>query len=387
MSSFPQPVTAPPGTRAPTRVPGNGLALASRGDALTPHLFAAIARRFPVTGVIEPELSWWQRYLVAAVTFRPTRSRWVERFYKSALAGRLRSANAEHGVDALPQTPGAVLQVHALFRIHDLPSVLYIDCTHAQSARLWPAWNPLRGRLLQDWYRREREAYSAARHLFAFSEATKASLVGDYGLDPEKVTVTGAGVNFPRLPPLPETDHSRGQRPPTILFIGNDFVRKGGPVLLDAFRRVRAVVPDARLQLVGLDPGIGHEPGVDVLGSISDRSRIAELYREASVFTVPSIFDPYPLVALEAMAFGLPVVTTTQMGTPEMITDRVTGRLVEPGNAEALAGALREVLAERDSAARMGAAARLAVEERFTWDAVVDRMAPVLEQLSAPVAT
>ena len=112
---------------------------------------------------------------------------------------------------------------------------------------------------------------------------------------------------------------------------------------------------------------------------------MAELYRSAALFVVPSFFDPFPLVALEAMAFGLPVIASRQMGTPEMIVDGVTGKLVEPGDVVGLTDALLEVLRDSDSADQLGAAARLDVLNRFTWDAVVDRMAPALEKLSARV--
>lgn len=379
MSSYDRVVSGPFSHASPRQA----LALASRGDALTPYLFEALRRRFSNVDFIDPELTGPQRYRVAALTVRPTRSQWVERFYKSVYASRLRSANAVRAIESLPQKPNLVFQVHALFTLSASPSVLYIDCTHAQAADLWPAWNPLRGAALRAWYRRERQTYAAARHLFTFSEATRMSLVDDYGIDPANVTVTGAGVNFPQLPVLPQTGRPRREGPPTVLFIGNDFVRKGGMVLLAAFRLVRAVIPEAKLQLVGANPRVRPQPGVEVLGRINDRARIVALYTEAAVFVVPSIFDPYPLVALEAMAFGLPVITTNQMGTPEMITNDATGRLVEPGNVNALAAALLQVLLEPESATRLGAAARRDVELRFTWDAVVDRMAPVLERLLA----
>ena len=205
------------------------LALASRGDALTPYLFAALERRFGVLGRIEPELTPLQRYGIAALTVRPTRSAWAERFYKSGIATRLRSGTARKQLRELDERPDVVVQVHALFDQTVAPSALYIDCTHHQSAALWPAWNPLRGRALDDWYRREQVAYDAARHLFAFSQPTRTSLIDDYGIAPEKVTVVGAGVNLAELPPM-RPSPPRGS--PAILFIGNDFVRKGGEVLL-----------------------------------------------------------------------------------------------------------------------------------------------------------
>jgi glycosyltransferase involved in cell wall biosynthesis len=88
-------------------------------------------------------------------------------------------------------------------------------------------------------------------------------------------------------------------------------------------------------------------------------------------------------VLLEAMAFGVPVVGTEQMGTPEMVVDGETGRLVRPGDASALAEALLGVLQDPDAAEHRAAAARLDVERRFTWDHVVDRMTPALESLGS----
>lgn len=364
---------------APLPVDDPRITIASRGDALTPHLLAALRRRYPTVQSIDAELTALQRYGVAAATFRARRG-WVERFYKSELAVRLRSRNAERAMRGLGADATVVVQVHALFQLEDVPSVLYIDCTHAQSAAMWPAWNPLKGAALVEWYRRERAGYEAARHLFAFSEATRHSLVSDYGIDPSRITVTGAGVNFRRLPDV--TPSTRADGPSTILFVGNDFTRKGGPLLLEAFRRVREAFPDARLQLVGAGTRLSPQPGVQMLGRIEDRARIESLYRDAAVFVVPSHFDPYPLVALEAMSFGLPVVASRQMGTPEMIDDGVTGRLITPGRVDELAAVLIELLGDRAGATRIGVAARAEVERRFTWDSVVERMAPVLERLT-----
>ena len=353
------------------------LVLASRGDALTPYLFRALRERFHVAGQLDVDLTPAQRYLTAGSTFRPSRTAWVERFYKSTLAYRFRSQNAERQLQALGGNFDAVVQVHALFDVPQAPSLLYIDCTHRQSAAHWPQWNPLTGADLTRWYERERAEYHRARHLFAFCEPTRRSLIDEYGIAPDRVTTTGAGVNLDRLPQ--PTQPTAGADRPTILFIGNDFVRKGGLVLLEAFRAVRAAVPDVRLQLVGTDPRIRRQDGVEVLGRIRDRSAIERLYRQASVFAVPSYFDPFPLVLLEAMAFGLPTVSTRSCGIPEIVEDGRTGTLVRAGDADALAQALIATLSDPAAARRRGLAGRARVQRLYTWDAVVDRMAPALQ--------
>ncbi len=358
------------------------LALASRGDALTPYLFQALREKFPVAGELSVDLTKTQRYLTALATVRPSRTAWVERFYKSSLAYRFRSRNAARQLAALGPEVDAVVQVHALFDLPDANTAIYIDCTHRQSAEHWPAWNPLTGDDLQNWYRRERETYHRAAHLFAFCEPTRRSLVEEYGVPAERVTTTGAGVNLTVLPTVADAGETAANAapttPPTILFIGNDFVRKGGLVLLQAFRAVREAIPAAQLQLVGTDPRITPQEGVQVLGRIHDRSEVERLYRQASVFAVPSYFDPFPLVLLEAMAFGLPTVSTFTCGVPEIVVDGSTGTLVEAGDADALAGALIRVLSDPEWARSAGRAGRERVERLYTWDAVVDRMSPAL---------
>ncbi|WP_299034106.1 glycosyltransferase family 4 protein [uncultured Pseudokineococcus sp.] len=359
--------------------PPGGLVLASRGDALTPYLFAAVGRRYDVAAHLSPELTRIQRLAVAATTFRPRREDWAERFYKSSWAYALRSSNAVRRLERLaaPSTP--VLQVHALFEVAGAPTLLYVDCTHRQSAEGWAPWNPLAGADLEAWYARERAAYRGAEHLFAFSRATRTSLVEDYGVDPARVSVVGAGVNAHELP-APAARRAPGSRGPVLLFIGNDFERKGGHLLLQAFERVREVHPGARLQLVGTRPShLDVPPGVEVLGRVHERAVVHRLYEEADLFVLPSLFDPFPLVLIEAMAHGLPVVTSDSCGIPDMLTDGVEGRIGPRGDVDALTDALVRTLADPAAAAAAGRAGRRRVVEELTWDRVVERMAPALD--------
>lgn len=352
------------------------LVLASRGDALTPYLFEEIERRYPVAGRLNPELTRWQRCVVAAATFRPSRSRWAEQFYKSGFGYSLRTANARRRCATSSAHP--VLQVHTLFEVQDVPSLLYVDCTHRQSAEQWPAWNPLRGAALRRWYERETRAYRQALHVFAFSRQTRDSLLADYGIAADRVSVVGGGINARRLPgPQP----LRTSRPPTILFVGNDFERKGGHTLLEAFAAVRERLPQARLLLVGEPPRIAPLPGVEVLGRLHDRGRLLGLYREADVFCLPSTFDPFPLVLLEALAHGLPCVSTPTCGVPDVVTSGRNGVLVQAGDPIGLSRALLHLLENPWRANQIGAAGRRRVLETFTWERVVDRMAPVLDDV------
>lgn len=358
------------------------LLLAERGDALVSYLTRALRDRYTIAGSLDVELTQPQRLLTAAVTFRPSRRDWAERFYKSNLAVDLRSRNAAAAQGQVEHPYDVVFQTHALFEIRGARSVLYVDCTHHQSAREWPQWNPLRGRALQRWYDREQGQYQRAAHLFAFSQPTARSLVEEYAVPPERVSVVGAGVNFETLPqPRGEGSNGGSGSPPTVLFVGNDFVRKGGPDLLRAFAQLRRRVPDARLQIVGTRHPVPEQPGVEVLGRIFDRAEVARLYAAATVFVLPSHFDAYPLVLLEAMAQGLPCVVTPTCGVPEMV-DEGTATTVPVGDPERLAAALVDLLRDPVRAAQMGQRGRERVEQGFLWSQVVDRMAPALNALA-----
>lgn len=365
------------------RVPGSParprLVVTSRGDALTKYLTAALADRFPMGGIVNADVSPAQRLVVAALTFRPSREAWIERYYKSALAARLRTRNVRRRLRGV--SVDVVVQIHALFESPGT-HVVYVDCTHRQSAEQWPAWNPLGGRALERWYARERSQYARAAHLFAFSVETADSLVLDYGAARDRVTVVGAGVDFPVLPIVAGTGTGTDALP-TVLFIGNDFERKGGYVLLRAFARVRQSVPDARLRIVGTSHHIAPQPGVEVLGRIVDRSTIAQLYAEATVFALPSLFDPFPLVLLEAMAYALPCVSTRTCGVPEIVVDGETGLLTAIGSEDELVDSLLALLLDRERAAALGARGRLRAEERFLWSHVVERMVPALAALTS----
>ncbi|GMA87968.1 hypothetical protein GCM10025868_32180 [Angustibacter aerolatus] len=313
--------------------------------------------------------------MVAALTVRPGREAWGQRYVKSPLGHRLRTRNALHRFG--PSAPGRpVLAVHALFEAPGTASAVYVDCTHRQAAEGWPAWNPLRGNALRSWYAAETRTYQRAAHVFAFSRWAERSLVKDYGVDPEQVSVVGLGANFGAQPRPP-----RRPGPPTVLLVGHDLVRKGGEVLLRAFADVRREVPDARLRLVGRHPRPGRLPaGVESLGPV-DRAGVASLMQRADVFALPSLFDPMPHALLEAMAHGLPVVTTRTCGIPEFVEDGVTGRLVDPGDAAGLAATLVRCLTQPGRDAALGLTGQARVEEAHQWDHVVHRMAPALDRL------
>jgi glycosyltransferase involved in cell wall biosynthesis len=173
-----------------------------------------------------------------------------------------------------------------------------------------------------------------------------------------------------------------------ILFLASLDIRKGVYVLLDAFALLAPQFPEARLRLVGAGPEleevrrrIDASPApdrIDLLGHL-DREFALGALQACDVYCLPSFGDPHPLTVLEAMACARPVVVTDAGGLPHLVPD-AGGRKVPPGDAEALAGALAELLGDRDLRREMGAVNRRVVEERYAWSRVVDRLEAIYEE-------
>jgi glycosyltransferase involved in cell wall biosynthesis len=214
----------------------------------------------------------------------------------------------------------------------------------------------------------------ARRYLAVSNHVAERHVAG--GLDPALLQVVPNFLDLPeRAPPVPEG-------PARVLYVGPDSAHKGRGVLLEAWElldRSDERVRDARLVLVGAgaDPGLAR---VELAGRLKGDA-LWRRYREASVVVVPSIWpEPCATVALEAMGWGRAVVASRTGGLGDLVADGVSGTLVPPGDAEALAGALRTLLAEPGRAAGMGDAAR-ARAHAFSAAAVVPRIEAVYREV------
>ena len=178
-------------------------------------------------------------------------------------------------------------------------------------------------------------------------------------------------VFYPRPAEAPPTD------PPFILFVGGDFPNKNRPAALAAFARLteQSSLPH-RLVLVGADSTSDDDlarryPALDLarverLVQLS-QPELAQLYRTADVFLFPSTCEGFGLPVLEAMASGVPVITSTVSSLPEVAGDAAV--LVDPHNVDAVYAGLVEVLAQRSKHERLRSAG-LARAAQFTWEAM-----------------
>jgi glycosyltransferase involved in cell wall biosynthesis len=274
---------------------------------------------------------------------------------------------------AVRPAPDLVLQNGALFgpgAPPPFPYVLLIDHTRAlaEASPGWPAAGlPPPLRYGPGWFAREGAVYRGAAAVATFSENTARSVVSDYGADPRRVRVVGAGANvFPETAPRRDDGY-------TVAFVGFDFARKGGLVLLEALGLLRRRVPRARLVVAGAPAPPRVPPGATFLGPVGF-AELPALFSQATVFALPTLLEPFGLAFLDAMACGLPCVGTHVEAVPEIVRDGETGVLVPPGDPVALAGALERVLSDPARARAMGARGRARVFASALWCHVAARL-------------
>lgn len=248
-----------------------------------------------------------------------------------------------------------------------IPYVIVIDATQRQIASFPEYGGPQVGTATRLKHGvRERlsgYAYRHAAYAFPWSQWAADAMMREYGLPPSRIRVIPPGIDTQRwrIPTRPTSDGA-GRRT-RLLFVGGDFARKGGPLLLDVFRRHFAET--CELHLVTREP-VEPTPNVHVYADLMpDDPRLRRLYEEADALVLPTRADCYSLAAIEAMATGLPVILCPVGGIPEIVRPGETGWLIPVGDGTALREAIAALLADPARARTMGRHGRAVVEERY----------------------
>ena len=201
------------------------------------------------------------------------------------------------------------------------------------------------------------------------------------GVPEEKIRINPYGVDLTGFSP---TDRRNRPRPLKILFVGRVGYRKGVPLLLEAFRKIRA---DAQLHLVGpVESDFkselqrlarervvvhGPQPALNLPG----------FYASADVFCLPSYEEGFPLVVLQAMASGLPVVVSRETGAGDIIKSDINGHILDELDQENIIAALSTLLADQELRLSWGESARATVQDGFGWNDYVERAIGIYRNL------
>ena len=222
------------------------------------------------------------------------------------------------------------------------------------------------------------------------SELSKTIIGQNHAFPAERIHVVYNGVDLKTFSPAAATEATSADDGVRLLFVGQDFKRKGLGPLVRAMAALKSGGVKCRLRVVGRDKTepyvrLARELGAeDVISFEGPSGKIQEAYRQADLLVFPSLYDPFANVCLEALACGLPVLTTTTNGSSEVVTDGQDGYVVdgaENGLAENLVAKIK-VFANLDRAQQrtMRHHAR-AKAERFTTESNARRIVSVLSDV------
>lgn len=282
----------------------------------------------------------------------------------------------EGRLDALffhTQVP-AILSRDWMLRI---PSIVSLDATPLQYDRLGQFYQHEQG---PEWmegmkWRLNRDCYRAARHLVAWSAWTKQGLVDEYEVPADKVTVVPPGVNVRDW--LRPTLRRRQDGPVKILFVGGDLERKGGHLLIEAFRALRPLGVELHL---ATREKVAAEPGLFVYNNLQPNSaELKSLYHACDIFALPTYGDCLPMVLSEASAAGLAVVSTALAAIPEVVHEGETGLLVPVGDVKTLEEALRRLVLQPELRLRLGERAITHVSREYDAQKNASRLLELLK--------
>lgn len=244
-------------------------------------------------------------------------------------------------------------------------------------------------------YRLERHNVSpaGARRVIAVSAGIKREIVATYRTPPERIHVVANGVDLATFDPARRAARRARVRQrwrlgdaPVLLFVGYEYVRKGLRFVLDAMTRMRR--GDARLVVIGKPPTpharrllaryrLG--PRVLFTGPVPD---VEAYYAAADAFVFPTLYEAFGLVIAEAMATGLPVLTTRVAGAAEWMTDGEDGFLFgSPPDPAAMARVLDRLCEDQALARRIGASARATAERCWSTARVAGEVLAVYEEV------
>jgi glycosyltransferase involved in cell wall biosynthesis len=239
--------------------------------------------------------------------------------------------------------------------------------------------------------------YDIRSHVICITDFTRRYMIDTYGVPEDRVSLVYQGTDVATFTPdARRAAEARERYPlpdnafPIVGCIGSFEERKGQIQLLDAIEEVRSSVPDVHVMLVGDGPDEavlrahvadrGLDSNVTFFPFTTEPAHVFEILDVLALSSTHK--EGLPNVLLEALAMGVPVVSTRLAGTPEVVIDGTTGLLVEPGDVGGLATAIRTLADDAEARARMGAAGQRLMQDDFDkqrqFDAFLDHFAEVV---------
>ncbi len=257
-------------------------------------------------------------------------------------------------------------QTQAVFngKIKGTPHFIYTDHT-TKTNLLYPDINP-RQYIRSDRFIKkvEQAIYQDADMIFTCGSLISYSLINQYHTPKEKVLTVYAGSNVA----YGHIENNDKYASKNILFVGVDWVRKGGPVLLKVFEKVLQKHKDASLTIIGCSPENIMLPNCKVLGKIP-KDKLAPYYNNAAVFCLPTLREPFGIVFVEAMHYKLPVIANNIGSIPDMVINDFNGYLID-NKVEDYANQICKLFDDPEKCKQLGENGYAHAQSKFKWELV-----------------
>lgn len=340
------------------------------------YFFSALKQHGALADAISAEAGSFSRRVAQIKSFNPDMTKWKFKYHLNTGLFKAMSAVAKSKINALGSSYDSILQVGAWYDLIDpnIINVSYHDGNLAARLASPFGYPSISSNCINKALTYEKSLYDRLNLIFPMSQWLADSFVSDFGADERKVIPVGAGINLPEILDTSNRDYDTKR----ILMVGKDFTRKGGDTLLEAFRKVKKSIPDAELRFIG--PTLNNLPdGVSCTGFLQknnpqDLQKLLLEYSQARVFVIPSLYEPFGISFVEAMAHRVPCIGTNICAMPEIIKHEKTGFLITPKDSDTLASYLLELLTSDEQCKEMGNAGYKRYIENYTWHSVTEKI-------------
>lgn len=221
----------------------------------------------------------------------------------------------------------------------------------------------------------QKEFYGKCSGIFTMNKWLADYMINDMKIEASKIHHVGAGIDID-INKLQKKKKSGNK----ILFIGRSFKRKGGTLVLEAFKELRKTMPEAELFIVGprKNPLKSNVPGIIFVGS-QNSEQLMEYYSNCDIFCMPSYIEPFGKVFIEALCCGLPCIARNSFAMKEIIKDGVNGYLINDDNVEELADKMRDLLCNNQIKDYV-ISQQQHYQNEYSWETVMEKIRDVINK-------
>jgi starch synthase len=254
---------------------------------------------------------------------------------------------------------------------------LVATCHSLEPVRPWKEDHLGRGYHLSSWT--EKVGIENADRVIAVSQSMKEDILKYFSVPEERVVVIHNGIDLDTWQPTPLSDELKaeyGIEDDYVLFVGRPTPQKGMEYLVEAADQIpvqlvfAAVGSDTKEYEERMIEQVQTKRNILWIHKLLKEEEYVQLYSGARAFVCPSVYEPFGIINLEAMACQVPVVASAVGGILEVVLPEQTGILVEPRDPDQIAAAVKRLLGDRELSRQLGERGRARVEERFSWSAI-----------------